>query len=160
MDAQRGGIDLEALATAEADIEAHLDRLASLEAITEDDLEALRRSLPTDPMLARAVQLTLPYPWSELFEFVEGSERQTAYWRISPERRVGRSVADREHKRRFARAARDARGTEGTVKRDGRTIPASAAHVADTVSGEGTERDDGSDAGERALKRLQELLGV
>lgn len=160
MNAQRGGVDLEALATAEADIGTHLDRLASLEAITEDDLEALRRSLPTDPMLARAVQLSLPYPWSELFEFVEGSERQTAYWRTSPDRRVDRSAADREHKRRFARAARDARGTEGTVKRDGRTIPTSAAHVADTVSEEGTDWDDGGDDGERALRRLQDLLRV
>lgn len=153
-------LDPDRIHEAEVTIQAHLDRLASLGEITKDDLEALRRDLPTDPLLAEALQLAWPYPWSELFEYVEASERQAAYWRTSHDRRAIRSAADREHKLRFARAAREARGLEGTVERNGRDLPASAAHVADTVSGKGTERDDASDADERALRRLQELLRV
>lgn len=153
-------IDIERLHDAEATIQSHLDRLESLETITGDDLDEFRRSLPTDPMLARAVQLALPFPWSNVFEYVVASDRQAAYWRTSHDRRLVRSRADREHKRRFGRAARNARGLEGSVERDGRMIPASAAHIADAISDEEIEPDDESAVGERALRRFQELLRV
>lgn len=152
-------LDTEKLATVEREIITELDRLESLDEITEDDLERFRRSLPIDPQLAEVVQLALPYPWSDLYEYVEASERQSAYWRVSPDRRQPRSTADRDHKQRFARAARTTRGIEGTVDRNGQEIPASAAVVADKVSQEGSKQISRSESGERALKRLRDLVG-
>lgn len=104
----------------ETELMAELERLERSEEITTEDLEDLRRSLPTDPPTARLVQKALWYPWSELFEFVEGSDRQRAYWRTKPERAGFRSDADLRSKKDFARAAQEATGLEGTVERDGR----------------------------------------
>lgn len=152
-------IDPETVSDVEATIESHVHRLATLGTITEEDLNEFRLDLPTDPMLAELVKRSLPYPWSELFEYVEASEHRPAHWRTAHDRRAIRSAADLEHKRRFAEAAREARGLEGTVERDGKEIPASAAHVADAVSGETTESDGPAAPGRRALRRLRELLG-
>lgn len=146
------------LTEVERTVEHHLNRLESLDEVTKDDLDDFRQDLPTEPMLAEIVQLALPFPWSELFEFVEASEHQSAYWRTSHDRSAIRSVADREHKQRFARAAREARGMTGTVENSGQEIPKSAAHVANAVSGDTDDAPGTSAPGRRAVQRLRELL--
>lgn len=151
-------IDADTLAQLEVTVEPHLDRLEAQDEITESDLQEFREALPTEPRLARVLELALPWPWSELFEYVEASERQAAHWRVSHDRQAIRSAADLEHKRRFAQAAMEARGLEGTVERNGQTIAKSAAHVADAVSQESTMADEGEAEDERALGRLRELL--
>lgn len=152
-------IETKSLTEIEETVESHVDRLATLERITEDDLNEFRRALPIDPMLSEVVQRVLPYPWSELFEYVEESEHRPAHWRTSHDRSAIRSKADLEHKRRFAQAAREARGMEGTVEHDGKEIPASAAHVAEKVSGQSVTSNGPVAPGRRALRRLRELLG-
>lgn len=127
MDSQSTAVDRDVLSEVEATVNTHLDRLARLDTITKDDLDELRRDLPTDPRLAELVQLALPYPWSDLFEYVPASEHRSAYWRTSHDRTAIRSADDFEYKLRFARAAKEAEGLKGTVERDGQEIPASAA---------------------------------
>ncbi|MFB6362183.1 MAG: hypothetical protein ABEH59_12795 [Halobacteriales archaeon] len=153
-------VDPEQLREVEESLDTHIDRLEAKDVITEADLQEFREALPTQPWLAELVELALPWPLGELFEYVEASERQAAYWRISHDRQAIRSEADFEHKRRFALAAKEARGTEGTVERDGQTIPESAAHVADALRDEETSESEKKDgAEEQALGRLSELLG-
>jgi hypothetical protein len=108
---------------------------------------------------ARAVQKALPYPWRELFEFVEGSDRQSAYWRTSQDRSAIRSEADREHKLQFSEAAKNTEGVEGTVERDGKTIPASAAQIGEEVSSTESDSTSSTGFGQRALARLEDILG-
>lgn len=142
----------------ESELEAELARLGEAEEITEEDLESLRQSLPTDPPTARLVQKALWYPWSELFEFVEGSDRQQAYWRTKPDRAGFRSDADQRHKEKFARAARESTGLRGTVERGGEEIPASADHVAEAVEAAEPSGTEDSTFASTALARLRSIL--
>lgn len=151
-------IDPNTVAEIEETVDSPFGRLSRMDTITKDDLDEFRRALPTDPMLAEFVERALPFPWSELFEYVGASDHLPAHWRTSHDRSAIRSADDREHKQRFAEAAREARGLEGTVERNGREIPASATHVAEKVSGETTEQTSNSAAGRRALRRLRQLL--
>lgn len=159
MDATTEQLDHEQLYDAEQIIRAHLDRLNRLDEISPGDVEAFRRVLPTDPLLAELVDRALPFPWSEVFEFVQGSDRQRAYWRAKPDRHEPRSEADRANRVRFAEAAREAHGLEGTSDRNGRRVPTSAAHVGDTVAAEDRSGGDESGSGRRAIRRLREVLG-
>lgn len=147
-----------AITQAEDRVATELDRLERSERITARDLERFRKSLPTEPFLAEAVSKALPFPLSELFEYVEGSDRQAAYWRVRPERSQPRSPADQEHKERFAAAARSAEGVSGTVEYQGREVPASAALVAEQIAGESASSGAASETGQLALARLRDLL--
>jgi hypothetical protein len=157
MAADPGDDDNVRLDDLETELMRHLERLENKEQITEGDFEAFRKTLPTEPLLAEAVSKALPLPWAEIFEFVEGSDRQSAYWRTTHDRGLDRSPEDREIKQRFGRAAEAAQGVEGTVERDGQEMPASAARVADVMARSG-ESNTGGGAGERALKRLENFL--
>lgn len=139
-------------------VDAEIERLADAEEITVLDLERFRRALPTDPLLARAVSKALPWPLSELYEFVEGSERQAAYWRVSPDRSRPRSAADRAHRERFAKAACRTQVVPGTKEYQGREIPNSAAIVAEQVGTDLPETGQPESSGDLALQRLRELL--
>lgn len=137
------------------DVATALEDLEDQDTITAEDLERFRQQLPTDPGRARLVQLWLPLPWSEVFEYVAGSDRQAAYWRTKPDRR--RSSPERET---FGAAAERTTGVTGTVERDGREIPLSAAITADAMAGRRFSRARAAAAGRKALQRLRSLLDV
>lgn len=142
----------------EKEIQAEIDRLEAKETITAADLERFRQTLPTEPQVAELVNQALPYPWSDVFEFVHGSERQSAYWRVMPDRSEPRSAAEREQRERFAEAARGAAGRRGTVELDGREVPASAAEIGRALEGERTDATSSTGAGGHALERLRSVL--
>lgn len=144
---------------AERRVMAAIRRIDRQEEVTPEDLERFRQTLPTEPATGRLVNRALPFPWSEVFEFVEGSDRQSAYWRTRPDRNSPRSEADRRHRERFAEAARESKGLEETVKFGGREIPRSAAAIADKISEASEQGCSESGSGERALNRLREVLG-
>lgn len=152
-------LDLDQLDDVEQTVRAHLDRLNRLDEISPRDVEAFRQALPTEPLLSELVDRALPFPWSEVFEYVQGSDRQRAYWRVKPDRYEPRSEADRANRVRFAQAARETRGLQGTSDRNGRRVPTSAAHVGDAVADEGRSGEDESGSGRRAIRRLREVLG-
>lgn len=137
--------------------ERELARLESLDEITADDLQRFKESLPTDPEQAEIVSKGLPAPWSEVFEYVSASERQSAYWRVAPDRSTARSEADREHREEFAETSREYAGVRGTARRDGETVPFNAALVGDKLQGRlSTARAKA--AGKKALQRLRAVV--
>lgn len=150
----------ERLRDLKTDVVDGLDELEDQEEITEADLEAFRKRLPSDPTLAMLVDRWLPPPWDEVFEYVSGSERQPAYWRTKPDRRRARSPAERERNERFREAARQSEGALGTVDYDGREVPASAAITAETVRGETSAPRAMAASGRKALRRLRSVLGL
>jgi hypothetical protein len=158
MDSEQQGTGDHPGADQEFNLQEALGRLEAQDTITPDDLESFREALPTDPQAARAVEIALPSPWSDILEYVEGSDRQAAYWRTTQNRSAPRSPADREHKEHFASAARETEDVEGTVEHDGKTIPASAAQIAEEVSSDQAATKRSSGFGERALEKLRDLL--
>lgn len=139
-------------------IEREFDRIEEADVVTAEDLDRLRRKLPTDPQRARLVDAAMPYPLSEVFEYVSGSEHQSAYWRVSPDRTIPRSQAEADVQERFAEAARQAEGATGTIEHDDREIPVSAKVTAEAVSGARTARNRAARSGRKALRRLREIL--
>lgn len=142
-----------------ADLRERIEGLEERETMTAEELEDLRRSLPTDPLTARAVKLALPYPWSEVFEYVEGSERQSAYWRTKPDR-SSRSEAQRRRDELAREAGEVMTGIQGTVEQEGREIPASAAVFGQVMEGRRFLGRRVARSGRRALRRLRSLLEV
>ncbi len=138
----------------EREIQEEIERLSSKDEINGEDLERFRQSLPTEPAVAEVVNKALPYPWSEVFEYVHGSDRQAPYWRVRPDRSEPRSEAEREHRKRFSEAA----GRRGTVELDGQEVPANAAELGKSLEGERIDTTSSSDSGMRALQRLRSVL--
>jgi hypothetical protein len=106
------------------------------------ELEELRRSLPTDPVVARLVQAGLPPALAETLEYVSASGRQDAYWRSKRERRDPEALSNAElrARRAFAETAHDQRGRDGittTADADGseRVISRTAAGIRDRLAG-------------------------
>jgi len=142
------------------EVEEAFVEIQSQEEITAADLEEFREALNAiqDPMTAQAIRTWLPHPWDELYEFVEAGGDRRNYWRVSRNRREPQSEAEAERMERFREAAEKARGVKGTVERDGKEIPASAAVVADETGGDLSVRDRVSESGRKALQRLRSLL--
>jgi hypothetical protein len=128
--------------------------------ITADDLQRLHDALPRDPKTARVVNKALPYPWSEVFEYVSPSERQRGYWRTKPDRSQPRSEADAEVRERFAEANRATEGVEGTVERDGKEVAAPAAYVAAVMGDERFSTTRVKVEGRKAMRKLRDVLGL
>lgn len=129
-----------------------IERLEAAEEITDEDLERLRETLPTDPRTAIAVKRWLPYPFDELFEYHRDGPHGP-YWRTAPARDHPNQVAVQE---RFAEAARQ--GGRGTVELDGREVQANAAVVAEQLADVDVVDEDDDGGGGRALSRLRDLL--
>lgn len=142
------------------EVEQALRRLESLEEITDDDLKQFKQTLPTDPETARLIQRALPFPWSEVFEYVGPSERQAAYWRPKYDRSQPRSEAEAAYRERFRKAASASRGARGTIDRDGKVVPLSAAIVGDSTEGRRFSAARARATGQKALRRLRDVLGV
>lgn len=123
--------------------------------LTEQDMKEIRESLPTEPTLARIVELSMPFPWSEVFLYVEDDP---PYWRAKADP-APQSEAEARTRERMAEAAQRARGVEGTVERDGRVIPASAAVTADALA-DRSYPGKAAAGGRKALRRLREVLRV
>lgn len=140
------------------DVERALRELEAADAVTDDDLQAFKERLPTDPQTARLVDAALPFPWSDVFEYVQPGDRAN-HWRVTPARDHPNQVRAQE---RFAEASREAAGTRGTVERDGQVIPKKNAAVADAVAEGGTDAgaEDPDGVGQKALSRLRDVLGV
>ena len=135
--------------------EAALVELESQDEITTSDLEAFKRALPTDPETARVVDRALPFPWSMVFEFVE--HPATPYWRAAPPRDHPNQVRAQED---FAAVVQQSRGVRGTVERDGREVQLNAAAVGDALEGRRVSGTRVRAAGQKALRRLREVLDV
>lgn len=135
--------------------EAALEELESIDEITAEDLDAFKQQLPTDPEVARVIDAALPFPWSEVFEFVEHPE--TPYWRTAPPRDHPNQVMVQ---RRFADAARSTTGLRGTVERDGQEVQLNAAAIGDTVGGSRFSTARAKATGQKALRRLRDVLGM
>lgn len=161
------------LADVEQRVDDELDRLEAQDTITAEDLERFRQTLPINPEMAELVQLALPFPFSEMFEFVRGSERQSAYWRLAPDRSEPRSEAERRARERFATATQSGDG-RGTIElADGKIVPVSAARA---KAAQDRDQERGADAGadvdveeltsgerrrgRQALRRLRSLVGL
>jgi hypothetical protein len=105
----------------------------------KEDLERVRRSLPTDPHTATILDAVWPPAFSRTFEYVPEQDRQSAYWRCAKEKRDPDELSPAELRSRiaFGEAAQDALGTRGTtVDEDSQRIPRSAARVAAAIEGE------------------------
>jgi len=139
-------------------LRSEFERLDGVEEPTPADLERVRQALPVEPVMARAVQRALPWPYSEVFEYVKGSTRQSAYWRVKPNRYVSQSEAQRQSQERFRAAAQAAEGVRGTVTYKGEEVPASAAAVAEQVTGESGGGRRLPKAAYRAAARIRTLL--
>lgn len=146
-------------------VEERVDELESQDRVTAEDLERFRRSLPTDSMIAEALQKALPPPWGDLFEYVSASERQSAYWRVRPDRMEARSEADRRAREEFAESARGSGGGTRTVLRETEDggmervrLPANALNAARELQGRSYRDSIDASVGERALKKLRNLL--
>lgn len=126
--------------------------------LTEEEADEIRKSLPTDPLLARAVELALPPPWDETFEYCRASERQPAYWRSKSDRSAPRSEAEARKNEQMREAGQRMAGTTGTVEYDGKEIPASAAVVAETMAGRRFPGARAVESGRKVLRRLREQL--
>lgn len=146
-------IDLETGRTVnvEEDVEQLIDGLEGADEVTAEDLERVRNELPTHPFLAELTQKALPYPWDEVFEFVNADP---PYWRTKPRRDT---PGHRRGQEALAEAAREASelGAEGTVEHDGKEIQANAAYIARRTEGSGSTV---AESGRRALRRLRSLL--
>lgn len=157
--------DPSTLEDVEDDVADALERAEAGEELTAEDLERLRLALPVrPPEVARMVSRALPFPYSDIFEYVEGSERQSPYWRTSPDRSEPRSEADREARERFTRGTRAGPGT-GTVDLGGREVPRSAARAALAQQGadagvDGVEDLVDESRGRKALRRLRSVLNL
>lgn len=141
-----------------ARVEAELQRLDAKEEITERDLQQLKAILPTDPETAEIVKKGMPWPYSEVFEYVSASERQSAHWRLRPDRSAPRSAAEAETRQQFTEVAAQTTGTRGTIERDGQVIPLSAAWLADSMSGRRFSVARVRSAGQQALQRLRAVV--
>lgn len=95
------------------EVERELECLESLDESSEEDLDRFKQDLPTDPELSRIVNRALPFPWGEVFEFV--NRQDTPYWCTKPARDHPNQIRAQEE---FADAARESRGVRGAVKRD------------------------------------------
>lgn len=128
--------------------------------LTEEEADEIRKSLPTDPTLARIVKLSLPPPWDEVFVYVPESENghQPAYWRTKTDQSTPRSEAEQRRNERMRAAAERMRGTRGTVGHDGKEIPASAAIVAEEMAGRRFPGARAVQSGRKVLRRLREQL--
>lgn len=141
-------------------VEEGLRQLENADVVGAEELEAFKRALPIEPQTAELVEKALPFPWSDVFEYVgPASNGRRAHWRVKPRRDT---AGHRRSQARFADAARRSTGTRGTVERDGDIVPASADRVARTV-----EQRDGADTGtgagsvgQKALSRLRDVLDV
>lgn len=142
-----------------ADVIADLEESGPPEEITAADLERLRESLPTDPESARVINRALPFPWGEVFEYVSPSDRQSGYWRVAPDRRESPPDGMREAQEELAAASQSVAGTEGTVERDGKRVPRNAAAIADRLQGRRLSVARARASGEKALRRLRDVLG-
>lgn len=148
------------------DVEHALADIADMEiSITNpEDLERVRRSLPTEPFRAEIVSTALPPPLRGALEYVHPSERQDGYWRRSRDRSTPSALTDAELKQRlaFIEAARATRGKDGVVRTDdGRVISQSAEEIGSTLAGDefrespvGCNGHRGRDLLERILDRI------
>lgn len=136
------------------EVEREFERLETLDEITANDLDRFKRSLPTDPELARVVNVALPSPWGDIFEFV--NREDAPHWRVKPPRNHPNQVRAQEE---FADAAREARGIQGTVERDGREVGLAQATIGDQVAGKRFSVAKARAAGQKALRRLRDVLG-
>jgi hypothetical protein len=131
--------------------------------VTSVELERFRRELPADEQSAELLTNgMLEWPLSELFEYVEGSDRQSSYWRTRPPRRLGpggQSAAQEQ----FGEIQESVEGETGTRDLDGKEVPPGAKAAAEEATGATGEAisDDpaAADSGHKAVDRLRALLG-
>lgn len=162
--------DTDELAAAMADVRLTLQQFggdSDYDLNDPADLERLRQSLPTEPARARLLSIALPAPLRETFEYVEGSRRQSAYWRCAPERSDPEALSAAKLRQRYAfmQANMDRRGMGGTVTTaDGRRVSAAAQDAADDVRGMDFHADDDGPTeterrrGKRLLDRMKKVL--
>lgn len=148
-------------------VQQEQERLEGVDEVTPHDLERFRQALPTDPDTARVVQrAVLRWPLSDTFEYVQGSARQSAYWRVRPPREAPRSAREAAFRERFREAAAATRGTRGTMSRGGEEVPTAAALLGAALEDVDAELDAAVDdreapaSGVRAARRLRALLGI
>lgn len=121
-------------------------------------LEEYRKSLPPFKIL-------LPYPYSEIFEFVEGSKRQQPYWRVRPKHRELENISKAQamHISDFLKATQELKDCTGTIDLpDGREISYSAWKLGKMLKGkkepEEAKRDESIyDRIKRIRNRLRRL---
>lgn len=135
--------------------ERALAELEAKETVTDEDLEAFIEQLPTDPEVARLVDAALPWPWSEVVEFV--NHPTSPHWRPSSSRD---HPNQRRAQREFARVAREMAGVQGTVERDGQRVGLAQAATGDALEGRRLSADRARATGQKALRRLRDVLGV
>lgn len=132
------------------EVERELERLESLDEVTEEDLDRFKQVLPTNPKLGRIVNSGLPFPWGEGFEFVD--RRDAPHWRTKPTRDHPNQIQVQEE---FADAAHEARGIRGTIQRDGEEVGLAHAKIGDQVEGKRFKTAKARAAGQQALRRLR-----
>lgn len=151
----------EALAAVEAWFDRVIGEPYEIEIDGPEDLERLRKELPTDPREARLLRAMMPEGLRNVLEYVRASSRQSAYWRFAPPRNDLEALSKAELRARiaFAEAASDTQGTTGTVEvADGREVSRNSLEVGDQLRGKEYADDELTDTersrAERALARL------
>lgn len=152
-----------------ADVNRVLESLIGMDIDVSDpdDLERVRQQLPTEPLRAELLSAALPPALDAAFEYVHGSDRQSAYWRRPPERSNPEALSEAElrHRIAFTETMIDARGTEGTTQTpDGRRIARSAERLKDSLDGQTfTDPDDLNTTEQRRgrsiLRRIKAVVG-